>query len=224
MSDRVKLHPKDGDVKPPRRYASALREEQARETRARILKAARRLFVERGYGATTIEAIAREAGVAVQTVYAAFGSKRTILQRVMDRVIGGDDRPVGVLEREGPQRTRQEPDQRRQLRQMAHGIGQIMERAGPVFAVMRAAAAADPEIAALYRGIQEERRANMARVVGWVAANGPLGEGLGTDEAADIVWSLTSADVHHLLTADRGWTTERYERWLGEALIAALLP
>ncbi len=212
------------EVKPRRRYKSAIRQEQAGETRARILAAARKLFLERGYVATSIEAIAREAGVATQTVYAAYGNKRTVLARLMDVSLGGDDQPVGVLERREPQRMRNEPDQRAQLRMMAHGIREIMERAGPIFDVMRSAGTAEPEVAALYGRIQDERRRNMARVVGWVAENGPLRDGLSMDDAADIVWTLTSAEVHRLLTADRGWPEERYERWLGDTLIASMLP
>ncbi len=211
------------EVKPRRRYNSTIRQEQAGETRARILAAARKLFLERGYVATSIEAIAREAGVAAQTVYAAYGNKRTVLARLMD-VSVGDDQPVAVLERREPQRMRNEPDQRTQLRMMAHGIREIVQRAGPIFDVMRGAGTAEPEVADLYARIQAERRRNMARVVGWVAANGPLRDGLSLDDAADIVWTLTSADVHRLLTADSGWTEERYERWLGDTLIASLLP
>ncbi len=212
------------EVKPRRRYNSTIRQEQAGETRARILAAARKLFLERGYVATSIEAIAKEAGVAAQTVYAAYGNKRTVLARLMDVSVGDDDQPVGVLERREPQRMRNEPDQRTQLRMMAHGIREIVQRAGPIFDVMRGAGTAEPEVAELYARIQEERRRNMARVVGWVAANGPLRDGLSMDDAADVVWTLTSADVHRLLTADSGWPEERYERWLGDTLIASLLP
>ena len=212
------------DVKPRRGYSSAIRQEQARETRLRILDAARRLFLERGYVATTIEAIAQEAGVAAQTIYVAFGNKRTILARLMDVSIGGDDQPIAVLERPEPQRMRHEPDQRRQVRMLAHGIRGILERAGPIFDVMRSAAAADPQIAELYRRLQEERLRNMMRVAGWVAEKGPLRTGLTVADAADIVWTLTSADVHRLVTVDRGWPGEQYERWLGDTLIALLLP
>jgi AcrR family transcriptional regulator len=224
MSDRATLHPNDEDVKPGRRYASALRDEQARATRLRVLDAARRLFIEKGFAGTSIEAIAREAGVAVQTVYGAFGNKRTILARVMDLVIGGDDQPVGVLDRPGRQSLRDEPDQRLQLRRLARGIRSILDRAGPVFAVMRAAAPADPELAALYNNIQSERLQNMTRVLGWISHNGSLRDGLTEPTAADILWTLTSADIYNLLVTERGWTGDQYADWLADALIAALLP
>jgi AcrR family transcriptional regulator len=222
--DRGKLQSNSDGVKTQRRYTSALRKEQARETRLRVLAAARHLFLQHGYVATSMEAIAREANVATQTVYAAFGNKRTILARVLDLAIGGDDREVGVLEREEPQQMREEADQRQQLRMMAHGIRVILERAGPIFAVIGVAASADSEIAALHNRIQEERLNNMRRIVGWIETRGPLRAGLTGEEAADIMWTLTSADVHRMLTRDRGWIGDQYERWLGDALISSLLP
>jgi AcrR family transcriptional regulator len=224
MSDRVKLHSNSDDVKPPRRYVSSLRDEQARVTRFRILDAARELFIERGFAGTSIEVIAREAGVAVQTIYSAFGNKQSILARVMDQAIGGDDQQVAVLDRPERQSMRDEPDQRAQLRSLAHGIRRILERAGPIFAVMRAAAPANPEIADLYGNIQEERLQNMTRVLGWISQHGPLREGLTERTAADILWTLTSADIYNLLVTERGWTGEQYTDWLADTLIAGLLP
>ena len=224
MSDRVTLHPNDEEVKPGRRYASTLRDEQARATRLRVLDAARHLFIEKGFAGASVEAIAREAGVAVQTVYGAFGNKRTILARVMDLATGGDDQPVGVLDRPGRQSLHDEPDQRAQLHRLAHGIRKILDRAGPVFAIVRSAAPANPEIAALYSHIQEERLQNMTRVLGWISHNGPLRDGLTERAAADILWTLTSADIYNLLVTERGWTGDQYADWLADTLIAALLP
>lgn len=207
-----------------RSYNSARRQAQARETRRQILEAARRLFTTRGYVGTTMEALAAEAGVAVETVYATFGSKRAVLARLVDISVGGDERPIPILERSEPQRMRAEPDQRRQLRLFAAGIREIMERVGPLFGVMRGAAATEPEIAELLRGLLVARRQAMGMVVQWLEHNGPLRAGLSADEAADTLWTLSSAEVHQLLTEDRGWAGERYERWLGDTLIALLLP
>lgn len=207
-----------------RSYNSARRQAQARETRRQILEAARRLFATRGYVGTTMEALAAEAGVAVETVYATFGSKRAVLARLVDISVGGDERPIPILERSEPQRMRAEPDQRRQLRLFAAGIREIMERVGPLFGVMRGAAATEPEIAELLRGLLVARRQAMGMVVQWLEHNGPLRAGLSADEAADTLWTLSSAEVHQLLTEDRGWAGERYERWLGDTLIALLLP
>src|ERR1700674_5038600 len=114
------------NVKTQRRYDSALRKEQARQTRARMLDAAQRLFSERGYASTTMDAIAAEAGVAVDTVYAGFGSKRGVLSALMDVRVGGDDQPVEVLDRSGPQAVRRETDQRRQVAAFARDVTGII--------------------------------------------------------------------------------------------------
>src|SRR5260370_42152507 len=108
-----------------RRYDSTRRQAQARETRQQILAAARVLFIAHGFAGTTMEAVAQEAGVAVETVYTAFKSKRTLLARLVDRAVGGDDEPIHILDRPGPQQVKSEPDQRRQLQLFASGMAQI---------------------------------------------------------------------------------------------------
>jgi len=213
-----------GSVKQRRPYASALRAEQARLTRARILDAAQRVFAEKGYASSTIEAVAAAAGVAIDTVYAGFGSKRGVLSGLMDVRVGGDDQPIDLLDRSGPQAVRREPNQKRQLEAFAKDVTRIIERARPVDDIMRGAAAVDSEIAALRAGLQEHRYQNLLKVVSWVAANGPLREGMTGEAAAAIVWSLTSPEMHRLLRIDRGWTTDRYAEWLAETLTLTLLP
>jgi AcrR family transcriptional regulator len=212
------------EVKLRKRYQSTLRREQARQTRQRILDAAEKLFTERGYGAATMDGIASTAGVATDTVYATYGSKRGILHGLMDVRVGGDDRDIGVIDREGPQAVRAERDQIQQLERFAQDIAQIIERARPVDDIMRSAAAVDVEVAALRTGLQEQRHANMRLFVGWVAENGPLRDGLGEEEAAAIVWTLTSPEVHRLLRVERGWTAELYAAWLGDTLKGTILP
>jgi AcrR family transcriptional regulator len=207
-----------------RRYNSTRRQQQAGETRRQILETARRLFLERGYGGATIEAIATEAGVAVETVYAAFRNKRTILSRLVDVSVVGDDRPVPLVERRGPQEVQQERDQRRQILLFAHGIREILERVGPLFEVMRIAAATEPEIAALLGDLLGKRLEGMRFFVEALARNGPFRNGLGVPKAADVVWTLTSTEVHRLLTVDRGWSGDQYEAWLVDSLVLVLLP
>jgi AcrR family transcriptional regulator len=211
-------------VKSLRRYDSALRKEQARQTRARILDAAQRLFAERGYPASTMEAIASEAGVAVDTVYAGFGGKRGLLSALLDVRVGGDDQPIDLLDRSGPQAVRREPDQKRQIAGFADGITEIVERVRPVDDIMRGAAAVDSEVAVLRSKVQESRHGAMRQFVSWLAANGPLRQGLSKDDATAIVWTLTSPEVHRLLRSDRGWTPEQYTEWLAGTLRATLLP
>ena len=212
------------EVKPSkRRYDSARRRQQAQETRRQILEAAHRLFLARGYSGTTVEAIAGEAGVAVETVYAAFRNKRTILARLVDVSVVGDDQPVPLLERRGPRDVQQERDQRRQIELFARGIREVMERAGPLFEVMRLAAATEPEIAALLEDLLGKRLEGMRFFVEALTKNGPLRAGFSPSDAADIVWTLTSPEVHRLLTVDRGWSGARYEAWLSDALARLML-
>jgi AcrR family transcriptional regulator len=213
-----------GSVKSQRRYDSALRKEQARQTRGRILDAAERLFAERGYAASTMEAIASEAGVAVDTVYAGFGSKRKVLSALMDVRVGGDDQPIELLNRPGPQGVRREPSQRRQIARFADDISEISDRARPEDDIIRGAAAVDAEISTLRGRLQETRFENMRRFVSWLASNGPLRAGISEDDAAAIVWSLTSPEMHRLLRVDRAWTPDRYREWLAQTLTRTLLP
>lgn len=210
-------------VKSRRRYDSSLRKAQAGQTRLRILDAAQKLFAQRGYAATTMDSIAAEAGVAADTVYASFGSKAGVLHRLLDVRVGGDDAPVPVLEREGPQAVRAERSQKRQVAGFAAGIAEILERARPVDDIMRSAAAVDPEVAGLRARIQGTRYRNMERFVTWLAARGPFRGGLGEEEAAAIVWTLASPEVHGLLRREREWSRERYEAWLADTITRTLL-
>src|SRR4051794_9447044 len=201
-------------IKTKRKYDSSRRQAKARETQWEIVQAARRLFIERGYVSTTIEQIAQEAGVAAETIYATFGSKRAVLARLVGMSVVGDEKDVPLLEREGPQAVRREPNQRRQTAMFAHGIRENMERVGPLFSIMRTAAESEPDIAELQARILGERMRGMTQFVRWLAANGPLRGGMSIEDAAETVWALTSAEVHHLLTVDRGWAGDRYEAWL----------
>ena len=179
------------------------------------MHAAHRRFLAGGYAATTLAAVAREAGVSVDTVYAVFGSKRGLLAAVMDVNVGGDDEPLDVLDRELPQRMRAESDQRRQISLFATGMAGELERMRPLDDVLRSAAAADPDVAAARHEQNDvQRHAAMATVVGWVRARGQLRSGLDDAAAADVVWTLTSPEVHHMLLTTRGWTRSQYETWL----------
>ena len=210
-------------VKTQRRYVSGVRQEQAQRTRLRILDAAHRLFSEYGYAATTIERIAAEAGVAIDTVYAVFRSKRAVLSGLMARQVGGDDQPIAMLDRPEAQSVRREPNQRRQLARFVAGVTEAIERSRPVDDIMRSAAAIDPEISTLRRSLQEERFRNMTTLVRWLRANGPLRRERNVEHAAAIVWTLTSPEVHHLFRVDRGWSPERFRDWLGDTLARTLL-
>jgi AcrR family transcriptional regulator len=213
----------EDEIRTKRKYVSHRRQAQARETRSQIVEAARRLFIARGYTGTTIEQIAQEAGVAVETVYSVFGSKRAVLSRLVGVSVVGDDEPAPLLEREGPQAVRREHDQHRQIAMFAHGIREIMERVGPVFGIMHTAAETEPDLAALLRGILDARMQGMTQFVRWLAGNGPLRGVMSVEDAAETAWAVTSAEVHHLLTVDRGWSADRYEAWLCDTLTRLLL-
>jgi AcrR family transcriptional regulator len=221
----VSLGPKEVAVKSSRAYTSPLRAAQAQETRRRVLTAARDLFVAQGYPATTIAAVARRAEVSPDTVYSGFGSKAALLKEVLDVAIAGDDEDVALLDRADPQAMRAETDQRTQLAMFAAGMTGQLERLRPMDDVLRSAAAVDAAAAELRADLQlRQRRAAIATVVTWVAANGPLRDGLPDEEATALTWTLTSPEVHQMLRDTWGWSRERYERWLRETLTSSLLP
>lgn len=206
-----------------RPYTSNRRRQQAEETKSRIVEAARRLFTTRGYPGTTVEAIAGEAGVAPETVYASFGAKAKVLARLLQVSVLGDMETGPLLERPGPRAVLRETDQRRQITMFAADIRSIMERVSPLFGVMRAAAA-DPQIGELLRATLRQRLSGMAAFVSGLTRNGALRRGLDRTAAAETVWALTSAELFLLLRKDRGWSAERYEAWLADCLSALLLP
>ncbi|HVP18566.1 MAG TPA: TetR family transcriptional regulator [Spirochaetia bacterium] len=207
-----------------RRYASERRKAQAAETRLHILEAARRLFTEHGYTGTTITAIALEAKVSPETVYAVFGSKRALLAELVGMSVLGNAGSTPLLEQKGPQAVRRSKSQREQVRLFAADMRRIMPRVGPLFQIMHTAAATEPEIATLLGQVLEQRLEGMRAFVRMVSANGPLRLGLDAQSAAETVWALSSAEMHWLLTVDRGWSGDRYESWLSDILEAALLP
>jgi AcrR family transcriptional regulator len=207
-----------------RSYNSTRRRLQAQETRSQIVEAARRLFAARGYSGTTIEAIAEAAGVAAETVYAGFGSKKAVLARLIEVSVLGDDAPGSLFERPGPQEVQREADPRHQLELFARDIRTIMERVSPLFTIMRTAAPGEPEIAALLAQVLAERLEGMKFFLRALSAREPLRQGLSLDAAAETVWAITSAEVFRLLSEDRGWPPARYERWLADTLARLLLP
>jgi AcrR family transcriptional regulator len=208
----------------PRAYHSPLRAEKARRTRARVLAAAAELFLQLGYPKTTLAAVGARAEVAADTVLHLFGSKRGLLKEVMDTVIGGDDEDIALLERNGPQAVRAEPDQHRQLAMFATGICGQLERVRPMDDILRSAASVDEDAAALRADLQlRQRRGAMRAVASWVAANGPLRDGSTPEQAAAVIWTLTSPEVHYMFRVDWGWSAQDYRDWLEVALQRTLL-
>jgi AcrR family transcriptional regulator len=204
---------------PRRRYTSTLRAEQAQLTRERILDAAEGLFLADGYGATTIARVARRAGVAADTVYATIGSKRGILKALMDARVTGDAEPTPLLDRPDIKATSAEPDRGRRVRLGAEGIAAIHERARRIDDLMLSAAGSDPEIAALRSEIQQHQRLEgMRYALSAMKGTDPFRVPLDDDQAADILWTLTSPEVHRLLRDQRHWPADRYCQWLADAI------
>ena len=210
--------------KPKRQYRSSRRQEQAKETRGRILAAGLKLFSKHGYAGATMEAIAEEAGVALLTVYATFGNKRSILADLISVSVSGDDQPIPLLQRTGPQSVLEEKDPFRQIHLFAVDITEILKRVAPVFEIMRMAAKTEPEIAEMLVNILGKRLRNLGVFVQTLAANTDLRDGLDVPGATETVWTIASPEVYRLLTVDRGWTKERFAQWLGDSLTRLLLP
>lgn len=211
--------------RPPvkRSYRSPLRSAQAGQTRRAIIDAATLLFVRDGYGATSIEAVAEEAGVSRATVFTACGSKAALLKTAYDVALVGDDVDVPLPLRPESLAIRAEPDPRRYLERYAGLIVQLGGRVAAIYEAIRGAASADPDVRPVWDKIQGERRIGAAHVVADTASKGPLRAGLDLESAADVVWVLVDPGLFHMLVTGRGWSSEHYAKWLGEALCHELL-
>jgi len=210
-------------VKPRRRYHSPRRLEQAAATRRQILEAAERLFEDQGYGPTTMAAIAREAGVAVKTVYLAFETKSGVLRGLWNLRLRGDRDDLPVAQQEWYREVVEEPDPERQLRLNARNSRMGKVRIGPLLEVIRSAAVVDPDIESLWSRIQTEYHANQRVVCESLHEKKALKDGLDVDRATDILWTLVHPNVWQLLAGERGWTPEQYEQWCADLACSQLL-
>ncbi len=188
-----------------------------------MLGAARALFVERGFVATTVRAIADRAAVSPETVYGTFGTKRALLSSVLDVAIVGDDAAVPLLERAWVREMREEPDARRRLSILARNGRLILERTAPIHDVLRSAAAGDPEIASLWERYSSQRYAGQRELVRILGAGGSLRKELTAAAATDTLFAIGSPETYRLLTDERGWSPDRFERWYAETLARLLL-
>jgi AcrR family transcriptional regulator len=210
--------------KPPekkRSYTSAVRQEQAAQTRARILDAARRLFVEKGFARTTVQDIASTAAVAADTVYAVFGSKARVLTALIDLHLVPDGSVANVTELPAAQAMRDETDQRKQLELFAEFITAISTHLRPIFEILRTASAVEPDMAAVHQEMDRFRLKNMHQYAAWVAARGPLR--VDTERAGEIMWAVTSPDVARMLCDELGWSQQQHADWLADTLKRSLL-
>jgi AcrR family transcriptional regulator len=207
-----------------RRYDNSRRQEQAHLTRRRIVDAAKQLFAERGYPATTLEAVAAAAGASAPTLYRLFSSKAALLKEVLDVSFGGDDRAIAFGDRPEVVRARNASDATEAISAFA-AIGRaFMDRSSAILHVLATAAAVDADAARLLRDVREQRRTGQARIVAALARLKALDPALSKEEAVDLTYVAMSPEVHRILTVERGWTGEQYERYLARALASLLAP
>jgi AcrR family transcriptional regulator len=207
----------------PVKAAPGRRQRKAQVTRARVLDSAEALFIRDGYAATTITAIAEEADVAVQTVYAVFGNKRAILTELLAARVVGDDKPAPLRERRDWQALEAEADPVRQLELLAWTAARIGSRIADLYVVMAAAAASDPEIADAYQRQQQARYADQQRLARSLAQKNALRAGLTQTHATDIIWTLANPHTYRTLVSERGWSPDDYQLWLTDILACSLL-
>ena len=210
-----------------RRYDATRRQEQARENQRRIIDAATTLFADRGYAGTPLTEIAAAAGVAVQTVYAAFGTKVNLLARAIDASLAGDDAPVPMAEPDPVRRIIAEPDPYRTVEMYAALTAAISARAHGIVLAAWAAAPSDPAVAALVAELDAQRLRGMTDAARSLAAKaraaGCLAEDVTEEDIRDALWVFNSAQLYGLLLRDRGWTPDHYQAWLTRAWTRLLL-
>jgi AcrR family transcriptional regulator len=210
-------------VKPDGGPAFPRRRERARATRVRVLDAARELFIERGYVATTIDAIAERADVSPETIYATFGNKRAVLAEVVDVSIAGGQSAAPILEQPWVEELRREQDLTRRVAILARNGRRILERRAVIDEVVQGAAAADPEVAALWARGKAQRFAGQRALLGLVVGRADLRPELDLAAAADILYAVGSPETYRHLVIERGWSGLRFERWYADALERLLL-
>jgi TetR/AcrR family transcriptional regulator, regulator of autoinduction and epiphytic fitness len=201
-----------------RPYDNTRRQAQVRATRLQIIEAAKALFIEHGYPATTLEAIAAAADTSLPTLYRLFSSKRTLLKTVLDISFGGDDQPIAFGDRSDVQAARAESDPVALVRAFARIGRDFMERSSAIMHVLATAAQVDPDAAQIMQEIRRQRHAGQSRIVAALSALGALDPELEYSDAADMAYAVLSPDVHRILTTERGWTAAQYEQWLIRSL------
>jgi AcrR family transcriptional regulator len=213
------MTPMSGPVK--RRYDATTRRQSAARTRAAILDAARQLFTERGYAATSMTAIAERAGVALDTVYASAGRKPALARLLIETAISGTDQAIPAERRDYVRRIRDAPDASTKIAIYASAIAAIAPRMALVLGIVQQAGPDEPELARLWAEIAQRRAANMRLFVADLSTTARLR--LDQEQAADIVWATNAAELYQLLVGQRGWTPQRYEQFLADTWQRLLL-
>ncbi len=195
---------------------------RTRLARRAVVESARTLFLERGYAATTIEAISEHSDVPSATVYRLFSSKLGILKALLDTSIAGDDQPRAIQERPDVASLFTERNSHKLLAGFASITAAINQRTNDVYRVLVSAAASDPAAAKLLSELRQQRDRGQSQIARSIARARALKPGLRERDAADLIHALMSPEVYRLLVGDRGWTPERYQQWLATTLTQQL--
>ena len=209
-------------VKRRRRYDSARRQEAAQERRAAVVEAASRLFMREGFSGTTIARIAEDAGVSEEMVYKVFGNKIALVQAIRDKALAGEG-PVHAERRSDLMQASQN-DPRAIIRGWGVLAMEVAPKVAPVLLLVREAAASDPELARLDEEMDASRLTRMTHNARTLLNGGHLRAGITLDAATDVLWTYSSPQLYELLVIRRGWSVERYGRFIADSMIAALLP
>lgn len=211
-----------GSVK-RRPYNATNRQASSRETKRRIMAAAREAIIERGYRGATVAQMADIADVNPDTIYALVGRKPLILRELIEQAISGTDEPVVAEERDYVRAIGAEPDPRAKLAIYAKATCSIQGRLAPLFLALRDAARTEPEADQVWHEISNRRAANMRKLATDIRDTGALRRGLTIVEAADVLWATNSSELYVLMTVERRWEVDRYERWLADTWERLLL-
>jgi AcrR family transcriptional regulator len=214
--------PSHATTQPPKRYASQVRDEQARRTRRAIVTAAHDLFLAQGYAATTIDGIAEAAHVSRRTVFNSAGGKMALLKLAFDWAIVGDDEPVALADRPAIKAILAESDPRKALMLWVQTVTEVAARTTPLREVLTAAADTDPAAAELLAEVSSNRMFGATEFIRYLASLDGLAAGTTEQRAAELCWALTDGHLYRLLVTQRGWSTAHFNRWLSDSLTAAL--
>lgn len=207
-----------------RHYDGSSRRAAAAENRRAIAQVARKLFIERGYDATTMAAIAAEAGVSHETVYASIGSKPVVFRHLVETALSGTDEPIPPLERDYARRVMREQSPSRLIDLYASAMRLTQERLAALFEVLMHGAKVAPELEAYYNELVDRRAHYAALIARHLAEIGGLRDGVTVGVAADVLFGFNSSEFFLLFVRDRGWKPAFFEHWLAETWKRLLLP
>ncbi len=212
-----------GRASRPRAYDARRRQEAAEEARRLVLRTSRELFLTGGYGRTTIAAIARAAGVSKESVYKGFGGKPGLVRAIYEQSLLGAGGPPAEERSDRVQTTVNDPHEL--MEQLGRFTTEVSPLGSPVFLLIRdAAASGDPEMAQLLGEVDDARYRRMLHNARQVLGRGVLRADLTEEEVADVMFTCTSAELYENLVLKRGWSAERYGRFITRTMTANLLP